>query len=293
MRIVCITLGLLVMSFSAAVGGDFVNFAPRGQSPFLLSKGLLLGGSYANSNRDGNADTEGNDGYEVVDWYVGERARQVIVPKGRYVEVTYSGEYEKAETVEGFVREMDKTELTIYQGGLRRRIPVDRIDILMVSDNATQHQLARRVIGKGNYIPDTREWRVSKKLVFGGLTGVGIGYLMLKVSEEDCTFAPRGSWCGLGTAALGGIGYFVGVGFGVSMADPYDRIGYTMVGSLLGTILGLGMKSVSLFYISPVIGAIIMSELSRKSPEVKVRRFSVGFAPDREGNLSAVATLRF
>ena len=216
----------------------------------------------------------------------------MIVPKGRYVEVTWRGEYGKAETVEGFVREMDETELTVYQGGLRRRIPVDRIDILMVSDNATQLQQARSY-RQGDYIPDKREWRVSKKLVFGGLTGVGIGYLMLKVSEEDCTFAPRGSWCGLGTAALGGIGYFVGVGFGVSMADPYDRIGYTMVGSLLGTILGLGMKSVSLFYISPVIGAIIMSEISRKSPEVKVRRFSIGLAPDRDGNLSAVATLRF
>ncbi len=46
MRIVCITLGLFFMNFSAAAGDDFVNFSPRGQPLFFPSKGLLFGGSY-------------------------------------------------------------------------------------------------------------------------------------------------------------------------------------------------------------------------------------------------------
>ena len=45
MKIFCITLGLLVVGFSAATSDDFVNFSPRVQSPFFPSKGLLLGGS--------------------------------------------------------------------------------------------------------------------------------------------------------------------------------------------------------------------------------------------------------
>ncbi len=111
MRIVCITLGLLIVSFSAAAGGDFVNFAPRGQSSFFPSKGLLLEGSYANSNGNGSANTDGNAAYDViagVEKYVGEDAQRVVVAKGRYVGVTYRGEYGKTETVEGYVRAIPK-----------------------------------------------------------------------------------------------------------------------------------------------------------------------------------------
>ena len=289
MRIVCITLGLLVVGFSAAAGDDFVNFAPRNQSPFFPSKGLLLGGSYANSNRDGNALTEGNDGYEVVDWYVGERASQVIVPKGRYVEVTYRGEYGKAETMEGFVREMDETELTIYQGGLRRRISVDRIGILMVGDNATQLQQARRIVARGDNIEVRKDedssTRIAKKLAFGALAGGLSLYIGYKVGDTIDA--------GLGPAVYSIlIGYVVGVPIGVSWIDPYDNFISTMAGSLIGGGVGFALADPFTLLTGPVVGSLIMSELFRKLP-LKVRRFSVGLAPDREGNLSAVATLRF
>ena len=283
MRIVCITLGLLVVGFSAAAGDDFVNFSPRNQPPFFPSKGLLLGSSYANSNGDVNANTEGNDGYEVVDWYVGERASQVIVPKGRYVEVTYRGEYGKAETVEGFVREMDETELTVYQGGLRRRIPVDRIGILMVGDDASQLQQARRVMDR-EYELDTRDIRIIKKLFGGALGGGLLGGLGVLA----------GSKTGGGVGAvivLSGIGYVIGVPIGMSWNDPYDKFIYTMAGSLIGGGVGYALLDYYTFFTGSFIGSLIMSELFRN--KIKVRRFSVGFAPDREGNLSAVATLRF
>ena len=280
-------LGLLFVGFSAAAGDDFVNFSPRGQSPFFPSKGLLLGGSYANSNRDGNANTESHDGYEVVDWYVGERARQVIVPKGRYVEVTWRGEYGKAETVEGFVREMDETELTIYQGGLRRRIPVDRIDILMVSDNATQLQQARRVMDM-EYELDTRDSRIIKKLFGGALGGGLLGGLGVLVGGRT----GEGGWDTLGAVIYGGvIGYVIGVPIGVSWNDPYDKFIFTIAGSLIGGGVGFALADNYTFFTGPIIGSLIMSELFRY--KIKVRRFSVGVAPNREGNLSAVATLRF
>ena len=287
MRMVCLTLGLFMVSFSTATGDDFVNFAPRGQSPFFPSKGLLLGGSYANSNRDGNANTEGNDGYEIVDWYVGERARQMIVPKGRYVEVTYRGAYGKAETVEGFVREMDKTELTIYQGGLRRRIPVDGIDILMVGDNATQLQQARRVMDR-EYELDTRDSRIIKKLFGGALGGALLGGLGGLVGGST----GEGGWDSFGGFIYGLMGgYVIGVPIGVSWNDPYDKFIFTIAGSLIGGGVGYALRSSYTFFTGPVIGSLIMSELFRY--KIKVRRFSVGFAPDRDGNLSAVATFRF
>ena len=287
MRIVCITLGLLIVSFSAAGGDDFVNFVPRGQSSFFSSKGLLLGGSYANSNRDGNANNmEGNDGYEIVDWYVGERARQVIVPKGRYVEVTYRGAYGKAETVEGFVREMDETELTVYQGGLRRRIPVDGIGILMVGDNATQLQRARRVMDR-EYELDTRDSRMIIKKLFGGALGGallgGLGGLVGGKMSEGGGIGNIIAWVGIGNV--------IGVPIGVSLNDPHDKFIFTMAGSLIGAGVGQALADYYTFFTGPIIGSLIMSELFRY--KIKVRRFSVGVAPNREGNLSAVATLRF
>ena len=161
--------------------------------------------------------TEKNKEIDEVLRYESERARQVIVAKGRYVEVAYRKEDGKVEIAEGFVRAMDEAELMIYQGGLRRRIPVDRIDILMVGDDSNQLQIARRMMDK-RYRPDTRGGRVFKKLIFGGLAGTGLGYLLLMA--ENCEDAPAGSYCEYGALAAGGLGYIVGVPIGVILADP-------------------------------------------------------------------------
>ena len=40
-----------------------------------------------------------------------------------------------------------------------------------------------------------------------------------------------------------------------------------------------------------LVGAVIMSERSHNT--LIVRQFSIGLAPDRNGNLAAIATLRF
>ena len=157
MRIVCITLGLLIVSFSAAVGDDFVNFAPRDQSPFFPSKGLLFGDSYVNRNDDSNSYLKSNNSSEVVESYLGERARQVIIARGRYVRVTYRKDNGESETVEWFVQAIDETELTIYQGGLRKRIARERIETLMVCDHSRQLQEARRILAKGEQSPEKNQ----------------------------------------------------------------------------------------------------------------------------------------
>ena len=326
MRIFCITLGLFVFSFSAAAGGDFVNFVPRAQSPFFPSKGLLLGGSYA--GRDGNAYEESEDAYEVVERYIGERARKVIIPKGRYVEVTYRGKDGNVERVKGFVREMDETELTIYQGGLRRRIPVDKIDVLMVGDDSTQLQKARLILATGDSIEVRKDVKVhnlggklllGKKLLFGligGATGLFTSllvvpsffpedYCLISISDEynECGNYPH--LTGLLNLSIF-VGYGVGVGLGVSWSDPSDSFGHTLLGAVGGGVVGLmsipdedndNPYELLPFIIGPVAGAIIMSELFREressKPKVKVRQFSLGLAPDRDGNLLAVAKLRF
>ena len=87
----------------------------------------------------------GNNAPSEVVEYVGERARQAVVAEGRYVDVTYRDASGKTETAEGFVRVMDETELVIYRIGYRKTISRDKIDVLMVGDNQSQLQYAKRV----------------------------------------------------------------------------------------------------------------------------------------------------
>ena len=92
-------------------------------------------------------------------------------------------------------------------------------------------------------------------------------------------------------------GYIVGSSIGVSAFDPYDQFGHTLIGGLGGFGIGLGMMFSApkelwpAVFIGPIAGAYIASRTSRRWPGS--HHFSVGIAPNREGNLSAVATLRF
>lgn len=101
----------------------------------------------------------------------------------------------------------------------------------------------------------------------------------------------------MGEFVLGiAIGYAIGVPIGVSMVDPSDKFLNTMLGSLLGAGAGIAITRANnellmATFIFPLIGATIMSEQSRDTYEA--RRFSVGLAPNSDGKLSAIATLRF
>ena len=160
-----------------------------------------------------------------VDRFVGERARQVVVAKGRYVGVTYRKDDGKIETVEGFVRERDETELTIRRGLWRKKIPLNGIDVLIVCDNPTQLQRAKRVIAIREREKDqSRGFRIAKKSVgafagglLGSMGGGILGTIVLSGSTGESGFT-----VGYQAVLLGaGIGYAIGVPIGVSMVDPH------------------------------------------------------------------------
>ena len=290
MRIVCITLGLFIVSFSAAVGDDFVNFSPRTQ-PFFSPKGLLLeGGSYVNRNDDSNSYLKSNNSSEVVESYVGKRARQVIIAKGRYVRVTYRKDNGESATLEGFVQAMDATELTIYRDVWRQTIPKDKISALMILNHLSQRQSRR--LKDYSYT-----WIITG--FFGGAIGWTIGSA---IGGADCEQGD--TFCGFEALGGGIIGALIGSTAGVVAGfvilrdqKPHGQFGVAMKGSLMGLGAGTVMtmavnrKLWPSMLIGPVVGATIMSRRSHDTLEP--RRFSVGFAPDRDGNLSAIATLRF
>ena len=254
------------------------------------------------------AQTENNAPEEViagVERFIGERARQVVVAKGRYVGVTYRKGDGKTETVEGFVRERDEIELTIRRGIWQKKIPLNGIDVLIVCEHPSQLQRARYILGKESRQKGlfNRDTGVGGKLTAGILAGISLGFLagtgaVLPLDKCEKTF------CGWGKIAVfltgASAGYIIGCPLGMSIVDPDDRFLNTLAGSLLGAGAGVLIGSVTsrnvgaaFIVVSPfgaTLGSIIMSE---RSNPFRSRRFSIGLAPDRNGNVSAIATLRF
>ena len=256
------------------------------------------------------AQTENNAPAEViagVERFIGERARQVVVAKGRYVGVTYRKGDGKTETVEGFVRERDETELTIRRGIWQKKIPLNGIDVLIVCEHPSQLQRARYILGKESRQKGlfNRDTGVGGKLTAGILAGISLGFLAGTGAVLPLDKCGSGeTFCGWGKIAVfltgASAGYIIGCPLGMSIVDPDDRFLNTLAGSLLGAGAGVLIGSVTsrnvgaaFIVVSPfgaTIGSIIMSE---RSNPFRSRRFSIGLAPDRNGNVSAIATLWF
>ncbi len=146
---------------------------------------------------------------------------------------------------------------------------------------------------------ENKSRRIVGKLAGGVLGGTLIGLAIGSATEkaDDCT----GTFCGVGNFVIvGWIGYLVGVPIGMSAFDPYDQFKYSLAGSLIGGAASLVIftdvelaeeKLWPALFIGPLIGATVMSEFSRELPEN--RRVSIGLLPGPNGQLSAVATLRF
>ncbi|MYC14006.1 MAG: hypothetical protein F4Y39_09805 [Gemmatimonadetes bacterium] len=237
MRMVCITLGLFMVSFSTAAGDDFVNFSPRTWSPFFPSKGLLLGGSYANMGA--------MMPMKVIERYIGEGDR----PQRPYVEVTYWNGGGKTDT-----RFIDKLTFGALGGAIGAGVSL---------------------LAMWPFLPED--------------------YCLISISDEEMKC---GDYDHLHTViwSVIYISYIGGGSLGVSWVDSDDSFSLTLIGGLIGGGVGIAITSVSIkfwpsLFLGPIAGAYIGSEISRKFFEF--RRLSVGFAPDRDGNLSALATLRF
>jgi len=219
------------------------------------------------------------------------------VEVGSYAEVIY-GTGEKLSTARGYIRAVDAESLIISQG-LGKRIAFELIRQLILAESS----FAMDRLKKTTYIPPVRKESESRRVVgklFSGVLGGGLfalagGAIGINVGEDE-TYDP------FVNSLIGGwVGYLVGVPIGMNQMDPHDRFTYSLVGSLIGGAASLAVFKMAenetvekiwpAFVICPLIGSTIMSEFSRKSPEV--RRVSIGLLPGPKGRLSAVATLRF
>ena len=141
--------------------------------------------------------------------------------------------------------------------------------------------------------------RIAQKLIAGGLGGVVGGLAGAAIALDTATWPEGGDGIGAEVVAVMGfcIGNVIGTPLGVSVVDSHDLFIASLVGSVVGLTGGIGLTIASsgvLFpslFIGPVIGATMMSEQSRKPPQV--RRVSLSLSPTLNGGLSAVATLRF
>ena len=225
---------------------------------------------------------------------------EVVYGKGKRDPV--SGEWEKLVTASGYIKAVGAEGLTLGRGLWKERIAFARIQKLLLAKSSRDMDRFKRATGVESPLWSTDSGRLAAKLGAGAGAGVAVGVaaagLVFISAEVD---PPEGELAGLGVAAVaavfGGIGYVIGVPVGVNKVDPHDLFGASLAGSLIGG--GVGFMATIQQYdvwpsllICPVVGATVMSELTRDVPP-EARRVSVGLAPGPDGSVSALATLRF
>ena len=229
---------------------------------------------------------------------------------GAYAEVIYgtgdrdqvSGEWEKLDTVQGYIKAVDAESLTIGRGLWKEQIAFQRIQKLIMAASNREIDRLKETTNTPSVRKENANLRMTKKLGCGalagflsGIVGTGIAAAMGDCRSENlvCFVAP--------IAIGGGIGWVVGVPVGVSLCDPHDRFKYSLAGSLIGGAASLAVftrvenetaeKLWPALVICPLIGSTIMSEFFRKPSEV--RRVSIGLVPGPKGRIFAIAALRF
>ena len=224
----------------------------------------------------------------VVTYLHGAWVNANTLVRDTYVQVTYSDRSGEQEVVKGWVGAIEDSTFTIGSGDIRNRtvIAYDNV-ISLVTVIAKPTPIVTPASGITHHIGMMDPYsRIAIKVGGGFVVGIPLARLGL---DTGSSYSKKL----IGFMA----GYTLGVAVGVSMVDPYDQFASSFVGSFIGASAGMGLISVDVglaakaIVFFPIIGAAIGSELSRRPPEASY--FSVGLAPDREGNLSAVATLRF
>ena len=230
------------------------------------------------------------------------------VKVGAYAEVIYrigerdqvSGKWEKLDTAQGYIKAIDRESLTIGRGLWKEQIAFERIQKLILAESDREMDRLKETTDTLSVRKENNPRRILGKLAGGvlggflfGMAGGTAGAAIGDCKEDE-------SFCELENFFIGGwFGYVVGVPVGMNRIDPHDRFAYSWTGSLIG-----GAASLVIFtdeetfedlwpalFISPLVGAAIMSELFRDPPEN--RRVSIGLLPGPKGRVSAVATLRF
>ena len=219
------------------------------------------------------------------------------VTVGAYAEIIY-GKGEKLSTARGYIQAVDAESLTIGRGFWKEQIAFERIQKLILAESDREIDRLKKTIETPSMRMEYMLGRIVSKLGGGVLCGGIFGFAgSLVTGKVSCKKSDSGEICGLLAFVVGGtIGYTVGVPFGVSVLDPHDQFRYSFAGSLIGGAAGIALtraeeKLWPSLLICPLVGATILSELTRKPPEA--RRVSIGLLPGPKGRVSAVATLRF
>ncbi len=224
------------------------------------------------------------------------------VKVGVYAEVTYwTGE--KLSTTRGYIQGIDSEGLTIGRGLWKEQIAFEHILKLIMAASGREIDRLKETTNTPSVKKENANLRMTKKLGCGALAGFlsGIVGTGIAAAMDDCQSQSKDIGCLILPFAIGGgIGWVVGVPVGVSFCDPHDRFKYSLAGSLIGSTVSLAVVKMNekiaedlwpALVICPLVGAAIMSEFSRKPPEV--RGVSIGLFSGTKGRVSAVATLRF
>ena len=171
----------------------------------------------------------------------------------------------------------------------------------MVCDNPFQLLHAQNLLRLGRPLKGADDNRryvpgVGSLGILGGIGGGIIGWIIgINSNEED---DPTGSLAAPVYSFLGVlIGGGIGIGIGALMQRSPGQFGVGLQGNLMGLSAGTVMMTTinrklwPSLLIGPIVGATMLSK--RSHPALEPRRLSIGLAPDRSGNLSAIATLRF
>ena len=233
-----------------------------------------------------------------VDRYIGERARKVVVAKGRYVGITYRKDDGKIETVEGFVSAMDETELAIRRDNGEKTIPRAWIEELMVCDNPFQLLHAQNLLRLGRPLKRTDDGWDPGVGTWGILGAIGGGVIGWAIGANNCEAKGAIPLCAPIYGFFGVlIGGGIGIGIGALKQKSPGQFGVAMAGSAMGLGAGgvmmtaIDRKLWPSLLVGPIVAVAMRSKRSQQTLEP--RRFSVGIAPAPDGSVSALATLRF
>ncbi len=261
----------------------------------------MVNHAHADSGRD-DAEVELEAG--EIDSSTVEVDDFVMVVYGQGEQHPTSEEWAKLDTARGYIKAINQRRLIVglEPDGWSKWIALERIQSLVLVDSPSPDAIAKAsalataaieeaTITAPSLRTGTRDdakgngKRIAFKLVSGTLSGIGgsFGGLFLSSGAGVRGWAPI-TWSVL-------LGYPVGSAIGVSLVDPHDRFIHSLIGSLLGVGVAASATSGINFLVFPPICATLASEMYRSPPEAQ--RFSVNLVPNSNGDLSAVATLRF
>ena len=221
-----------------------------------------------------------------------------------YVAVIYYDNNGEQKLSKGWINAIDETTFQIRSRAIfgKETIAYDKVLSVIMSEDSTtpikqinevdrfirERQEGQRTKSRSTRIGDKLAGGLVSGILFA-VVGAGVGL----INGDSCKNA--GSICIDNEVALGLVGgYALGVSAGVSLFDPHDQFISALGGTLIGGGAGIGLTFVDYklwpsILIAPVIGATIMSELTRKPPG----RLNLSVAPTSTKGLRASLTFNF